>query len=75
MPHAKDTRTLSSAERRQLTELLWACSSMSRRESREAVLRDLRKEITAALLRGFQNDLLDIRSIVDGCLNYIGGST
>ena len=60
-------------QRGALTELLYACDTVARRESRERMLRDLRYAIKVNLLRDHQNDKFDIRGIVDTYLNYAGG--
>ncbi len=66
-------QTLGVQERRKLVELLLACETMYRKESREAVLRELRHDIVGALLRDHQSTKLDITLIVNTCLNYSGG--
>src|SRR5207248_10470583 len=65
--------TLELPQRRALTELLYACDTVARREARERMLRDLRYAIKVNLVRDHQNDRFDIRGIVDTCLNYAGG--
>lgn len=66
-------RTLTEQERRKLVDLLFACPTMSRKESREVVVVDLRETVKGPMLRDYQNDKLDIRHIVDACLSNFGG--
>ena len=73
-PASRNTvRTLTEQERRKLVDLLFACPTMSRKESRDVVVIDLRDTVKGPMLRDYQNDRLDIRHIVDACLNTSGG--
>jgi hypothetical protein len=69
----KAVRTFTEQERRKLVDLLFACPTMSRKESRDVVVGDLRETVKGSMLRDYQNDKLDIRHIIDACLNTPGG--
>lgn len=62
---------LTSRECRELVDLLFA-TSMSRKETRDKIVEDLSYSVKSSMLRDFQNAKLDIRRIVDSCLNYPG---
>ncbi len=64
---------LEPSQRRALTDLLYVCDTVARKETREGMIRDLRYVIKVNLLRDRQNDRFDIRGIIDTCLNYAGG--
>src|SRR6266702_8440306 len=69
----KSTIFVLNTELYKLVDLIFACPTMSRKESRDVVVIDLRNTVKGPMLRDYQNDRLDIRHIVDACLNTSGG--
>lgn len=64
--------TMTSAARLDLAKALLLCPSMADRQNRDAIVHDLPAVIQLGISRS-NTPLLDVRNIVDGCLNYEGG--
>src|SRR6266702_2692733 len=69
----QNTITLATRERQKLVNLLFECSTMSRKEARDQIVAELPKAIQSSIRRDHQSTKLDIRLILDTCLNYGGG--
>jgi len=63
---------LSFQDRSRLVERLLACPSIRDRGTREAILKQLRGEVSHAIERN-ATDRTDVFNIVNTCLNYAGG--
>src|SRR5690349_19976869 len=71
--HLKSGLSFSRSDRQKLTELLLDCNSMARQETREIIVLDLPPELREGLVRDHQQRKVEIRQIVEGCLNHPGG--
>src|SRR5438093_9044367 len=65
-------RELSKKELRSLVDKLLACPSISDRNSREAVLKQLNRQVSQSIQR-HPVDKVDVTNIVTTCSSYPGG--
>ncbi len=63
---------LSPETRLELAKALLRCPSVENQQNRDAIVNDLTEKIRDRISRG-DTPLLDVRNIVDACLNYEGG--
>jgi len=63
---------MAPAARLALAKALLRCPSVANRQNRDAIVNELPEDIRLGIGRS-DAPLVDVRNIVDGCLNYEGG--